>query len=59
MELNTKIDHHLIAVQQEATVHAMLELRAPEAPSQEGRTPLSLVVVVIPLAAPSRARLVS
>ena len=46
MELNMKIDHHLIAVQQEATVHAMLELQAPEAPSQESRTPLSLVVVI-------------
>lgn len=46
MDLELRIDHQLLAVQQEATVHAMLQLRAPEAPSTEARTPLSLAVVI-------------
>lgn len=46
MDLQLRIDHQLVAVQEEATVHAMVQLRAPEAPASAERAPLSLAVVI-------------
>ena len=46
MDLQLRIDHQLVAVQEEATVHAMLQLRAPDAPASAERMPLSLAVVI-------------
>ena len=46
MDLQLRLDHQLVAVQEESTVHAMLQLRAPEAPAPAVRAPLSLAIVI-------------
>lgn len=46
MEPTIRIDHELLAVEQEHRVAAMLELQAPPAPQTEERVPLSLALVI-------------
>jgi Ca-activated chloride channel homolog len=46
MEANIRLDHELLAVEGEHTVHAMLELSAPAAPTNTPRPPLRLALVI-------------
>jgi Ca-activated chloride channel homolog len=41
-----RLDHELLAVEQEHEVHCMLDLSAPAAPSEHRRQPLHLAVVI-------------
>ncbi|MBD0291670.1 MAG: hypothetical protein ICV74_10485, partial [Thermoleophilia bacterium] len=41
-----RLDHSLLALDGEHDVHAMLELVAPEAPSDSARAPLALALVL-------------
>ena len=43
MDAAIKLDHSVLAVESEHTLHAMVELRAPEAPAGE-RPPLRLAL---------------
>jgi Ca-activated chloride channel homolog len=45
MQTNMKIDHQLLAVEDEQTVSGMLEITAPDAPTT-GRRPIHVVLVV-------------
>ena len=45
MQTNMKLDHQLLAVEDEHTVSGMLELTAPDAPTT-GRRPLHVVLVI-------------
>ncbi len=45
MDAAIKLDHSVLAVESEHTLHAMVELRAPEAPTGE-RPPLRLALVI-------------
>jgi Ca-activated chloride channel family protein len=46
MQANIRLEHELLAVETEQTVHAMLELTAPAAPAGRERPPLHLALVV-------------
>jgi Ca-activated chloride channel family protein len=46
MEANIRLDHELLAVEGEHTVHAMLELSAPAGPTNKPRPPLRLALVI-------------
>jgi Ca-activated chloride channel homolog len=46
MQINTKLDFNLIAVEQAETVHVLLELTAPELPGERRRYPATLQVVL-------------
>jgi Ca-activated chloride channel family protein len=46
MEATIRLDHELLAVEGEHTVHAMLELSAPAAPTDKPGPPLRLALVI-------------
>jgi Ca-activated chloride channel family protein len=46
MQANIRLEHELLAVETEQSVHAMLELTAPAAPAGRERPPLHLALVV-------------
>ncbi len=46
MKAEARLDHQLVALEREHTVHVMLELTAPPAEQQAGRQPLSLALVL-------------
>jgi len=46
MNANVRLEHQLLAVESEQSVHAMLELVAPPAPAGRERAPLDLVLVI-------------
>lgn len=46
MQANVRLEHQLLAVEAEHTVHAMLELAAPPAPEGRVRPPLHLALVI-------------
>jgi Ca-activated chloride channel family protein len=46
MDSKIRLDHELIAIEAEHTVHAMLEVIAPPGPSDAERAPLSLALVI-------------
>jgi Ca-activated chloride channel family protein len=46
MEINTKLDFNLIAVEQQETVHLLFELTAPELTGERKREPASLQIVL-------------
>ena len=46
MKASVRFDHQLLAVEGEHTVHAMLELQAPSAPTERPRPPLHLALVL-------------
>jgi Ca-activated chloride channel family protein len=46
MQPTIRLNHNLLAVESEHTVHAMVELTAPEAPAHDQRTALKLALVI-------------
>jgi Ca-activated chloride channel homolog len=46
MDINTKLDFDLIAVEQEETIHLLLEITAPELKGERKREPANLQVVL-------------
>ena len=46
MQASVRLDHTVIAVEQEHDVHAMLEISVPAGPDEEKRPPLALALVV-------------
>jgi len=46
MQPTIRLNHNLLAVESEHTVHAMVELTAPEAPDQDRRAALKLALVI-------------
>ncbi len=46
MQASIRLEHHLLAVEAEHRVHAMLELVAPPAPEGRERPPLHLALVI-------------
>ena len=46
MQASIRLEHHLLAVEAEHRVHAMLELVAPPAPATHQRPPLHLALVI-------------
>lgn len=46
MDASVRLDHALVAVESEHSVHAMLELTFPEAPAGEDRPPLHVALVL-------------
>jgi Ca-activated chloride channel family protein len=46
MKASVRLEHQLLAVESEHTVHAMLELVAPPAPEGAARPPLHLALVI-------------
>lgn len=46
MKATVRLEHQLLAVESEQTVHAMLELTAPPAPERASRPPLHLALVI-------------
>src|SRR5438309_475697 len=46
MKASVRLEHALLAVESEHTVHAMLELTAPQAPEGATRPPLHLALVI-------------
>ncbi len=46
MQIDTKLDFNLISLEQEETIHALLELTAPELPGERRRDPATLQVVL-------------
>ena len=46
MQASIRLEHHLLAVEAEHRVHAMLELVAPPAPATHQRTPFHLALVI-------------
>jgi len=46
MDLSLQLQHDLVAVQTETDLHVLVELMAPSAPSDRGREPLRIALVV-------------
>src|SRR5436305_12835126 len=46
MHSSIKLDHTLVAVEDEHTVNVLLELTAPEVPADDARPPLKLALVL-------------
>ncbi|MFN8161707.1 MAG: VWA domain-containing protein [Solirubrobacterales bacterium] len=46
MQIDTKLDFNLISLEQAETIHAMLELTAPDLPGERRRDPATLQVVL-------------
>jgi Ca-activated chloride channel family protein len=46
METNVRLEHSLLAVEQEHELHAMVELAVPELPEQADRAPLRVALVL-------------